>query len=103
MELSTIKTIADKLDLATIQSFTRAALDVIQVVLNEAEKRAATATPDKVDYAHADHDWSAPAGGWLTPDEIRTAITEITEAIAAEKWFDGFVAAVKMMAACAAM
>jgi hypothetical protein len=102
MNLEKIKAIAQSLDAGTVQSFVHAARLAVEAIINEADQVAATATPDKVDYATADHDRSSPAGGWIVPDELRHAGQAMVEAISAEKWVDGFVTAVKAMALIAA-
>jgi hypothetical protein len=102
MNLEKIKAIAESLDAGTVQSFVHAARLAVEAIINEADQVAKAATPAATDYATADHDRSSPAGGWILPDELRNANTAMVEAIAAEKWVDGFVTAVKAMALVAA-
>jgi hypothetical protein len=102
MNLERIAEIARSLDQATIQSFVHAARLTVEAIIGEADKAAAAQTPGTTDYRTATHDRSAPAGGWIVPDEVRHTSRAMVEAIAAEKWVDGFVTAVKAIAMIAA-
>jgi len=78
---------------------------VREIVDRVAQTPAALPTVDPaagtIDYATAPAiDTSAgPPGGWLTKDDVRVASAKMIEAVAAEKWTDGFVFAVKLFVA----
>jgi hypothetical protein len=52
-----------------------------------------------LDYNTATLPADVPAGGWLSPTELRRTSQELTEAIAAEKWVDGCVCALRALSA----
>ena len=98
MTLEQIKGVAEKLDPATIQTFVHTARLVVEAVADEAQASASTQMPGQTDYATATLDHSTPAGGWLNVEQIRETSRKMTEAVAAEKWVDGFICAVQFMA-----
>lgn len=71
--------------------------DVIDTLADNRSSYANTA-PQGTEYDTADHDASAPVGGWLSVDELRERSRQMTEAIAAEKFVQGFLMAVQLMA-----
>ena len=50
-----------------------------------------------VDYGTAQVGSVGPAGGWLSDGEVKAVAQRMTEAISAEKWFDGFVFAMQLV------
>jgi hypothetical protein len=40
---------------------------------------------------------ATPPGGWISDNELRSASQRMNEAIAAEKWTEGFVAAMQLL------
>lgn len=89
--------IAARLDAETARVFVRAARHVIDAMLIEAECVRQTQTPRQKSYDHAQLDRSAPAGGWVSHDELRGTAQRLAEAIAAEKWVDGFLLAMQLL------
>jgi len=92
-------TLLRQIDAGTARAFVAAARHVIDALLIEAERVQQTQTPAARDYNAAELSREAPAGGWLSHAELREAARRMSEALATEKWVDGFVAAVKLMAA----
>lgn len=93
----TLKSIAAQLDLQTARAFVGAARHVIDAMLIEAERVRQTQTPGRKDYTAAGLDRSTPGGGWISHEELRATAQEMSEAIAAERWIDGFMAAMKLL------
>jgi len=60
-------------------------------------KVGAGPVPGRVDYGTAKIGSVAPAGGWLSDAEVKSVAQGMTEAIAAEKWFDGVKFAVQLV------
>lgn len=89
--------LAARLDAETARVFVRAAWHVIEAMLIEAEHVRQTQTPREKDYGTARLDRSAPAGGWISHDELRSTARRLSEAIAAEKWVEGFVLAMQLL------
>lgn len=86
------------LEPATISAFVRAARHVIDALLIEGQRIQSAGTPPPPrDYATADLDRSTPTGGWLTPDDLRNGAQRLAEAVAAEKWIEGFKLAVMLL------
>lgn len=98
MNIDTLKKVAAALDADTLKSFVHTARLTIDAIASEQRAAAAKAAPQPIDYAAADHDRSAPAGGWIDPQEVKALSAAMTEAIAAEKWADGFVTAIQLLA-----
>ncbi len=92
-----LKRIAEQLDLPTVRAFVGAARHVIDALLMEGERVRQAQTPAVKDYASAELDRSAPSGGWVSHEELRAAAQRMSEAIAAERWVDGVVAAVRLL------
>lgn len=42
--------------------------------------------------------YNEPTGGWISVNELRTKNQAMVEAIAREKWFEGFVLALELVA-----
>lgn len=93
-----LEQIAGRIDADTARAFVEAARHVIDAMLIEAERVQQTQTPGRRDYAAAGLDASTPGGGWISHAELRAAAQRVGEAVAAEKWSEGFVAAVKLLA-----
>jgi hypothetical protein len=89
--------VLERLDPAAVTEFVRAGRLVVQAALYESERVRATHTPGAVDYNHGELSRSAPAGGWLSQDELRAEVTKLSEAIAAEKWTDGMLVMLRLL------
>ncbi len=90
-------TFAEQLDQNTARTFVRAARQVIDALLIEAQHVQQTQTPAARDYNDATLSREAPAGGWLSDSALRDTVQQLAEAISAEKWTDGFVCAVRLL------
>lgn len=94
-----LKSIAERLDVQTARAFVGAARHVIDAMLIEAERVRQAQTPGRKDYRAGELSRETPGGGWLSHDELRAASQQMSEAIAGERWVDGFVAAMRVLAA----
>lgn len=83
----------------TARAFVGAARNLIDALLIEAERIRAAQPPGVIDYDTAVIDRTTPPGGWLAPDELRRATQRLTEALAAEKWLDGMLVALRALRA----
>lgn len=90
--------IIERIDPATARAFVAATRNVIDALLLEGERVRQAQGPAVRDYAAAELRRDAPAGGWISDEELRATGRRLAEALAAEKWVDGFAAAVKIMA-----
>ncbi len=98
-----LRMIMGRLDAGTARAFVSAARHVIDAMLIEAEQVKQTQTPGAVDYASAGLSREAPGGGWISDGELRRTTQQMSEAIAAEKWTDGAVFAIKALSALGGM
>lgn len=88
--------VLQNIDARTAQQFVVAARHVIDALLIEAQRVEQTHTPAPVDYAVADLPRSAPPGGWISPSELHNTARSMAEAIAAERWTDGLLTALRL-------
>lgn len=93
-----LKQFAKSLDADTIRAFVGAARSVIEALLIEQQPATPTPPPGQRDYAAATLARSTPAGGWIGESELRAATQKMNEAIASEKWVEGFMVAVQLLA-----
>lgn len=91
-----LKELLQHVDGETARAFVGAARRVIDAMLIEAEHIRAAQPPAARAYDEARLSRAAPAGGWLSHDELRGAARRLGEALAAEKWTDGLVCAVRL-------
>jgi hypothetical protein len=98
-----ITNLVKSLDPATIQAFVTAARRVIDALLIEGERIRQTQTPTPRDYNAAGLPRATAAGGWLSHEELRDTARRMAEAIAAEKWTDGLITALKLLGALGVM
>jgi hypothetical protein len=92
------KSMLERLDASTVQAFVAAAVRVVDALVIEAERGAPASAPQPRDYRTAELPHGTPPGGWLGVGELRAAAQRATEALAAEKWTDGFVTALQALA-----
>ena len=91
--------LAKNIDAETARAFVTAARHVIDAMLIEGQRVQQTQTPGVQDYNAARLPRTAPAGGWISHEEVRETARRMSEAIAAEKWTDGFIAALQILSA----
>lgn len=84
-----LQTLLKSLDSETARAFVGAAKNVIDALLVEGQRVDQTRTPAPRDYGAAKLSRTAPAGGWISQDELRQTTQRLSEAIAREKWIDG--------------
>lgn len=89
-------TLLNTIDQSTARAFVSAARHVIDAMLIEAERVQETQTPPVRQYGEATLSREAPAGGWISHEELRSAARKLAEAIAAERWTDGALAAIRL-------
>lgn len=88
--------LANQLDVGTAKAFVQAARNVIDAMMIEARRVQQTQTPGTKSYATAELSRAAPPGGWISPTELAATQQRMLEAISAEKWADGFIAAMRV-------
>lgn len=98
-----LKTIVGQIDAQTARAFVSAAKNVIDALMIEAQRVRQTQTPGTRDYESATLSREAPGGGWLSDDELRRTTQQMSEAIAAERWTDGVLFAIRALTALGAL
>jgi hypothetical protein len=93
-----IASLAKQIEPETARAFVSAARHVIDAAMLEAERVNRAMTPPARDYASSTLDRSTPAGGWITPEELREAARQVGEAMADERWNEGIGAVLKSLA-----
>ena len=91
-----LQTLLQHVDAKTARAFIAAARHVIDAMLIEAQRIRQTQTPGARDYDTAGLSRESAAGGWLSQDELRRTAQKMAEAVAAEKWTDGLVFAIRL-------
>ena len=94
-----LQTLIKSIDADTARAFVSATRHVIDALLIEGERVRQTQTPTVRDYNTATLPRDSPAGGWLSHEELRETARKISEALATEKWTDGFITALKAVSA----
>lgn len=94
--------VLEQIDAQTARAFVVAARRVIDAMLVEGRRVEQARGPAAHDYASAGLSRAAPAGGWLSDAELDAAVQRMGEAIAAEKWVDGALFAIRVLSAIAA-
>jgi hypothetical protein len=92
-----LRKLLQNIDAETARAFVSAARYVLDALLLEAARAEETHTPGARDYENAKLSRATPAGGWLSHEELRKTTQEMNEAIAAEKWADGVVFAIRLL------
>lgn len=92
-----LRTLARNIDANTARAFVTAARHVIDALLIEAERVRKTQTPGEQDYNQARLPRKAAPGGWLSHQELRETARRLSEAVAAERWTDGLLFALKAL------
>ncbi|HUU97908.1 MAG TPA: hypothetical protein VM487_19400 [Phycisphaerae bacterium] len=91
-----LKTLLQNVDAKTARAFIAAARHLIDAMLIEAQRVRQTQTPGARDYDAAELSRESAPGGWLSHEELRGAAQKMAEAVAAEKWTDGLVFAIRL-------
>lgn len=91
-----LKTLLRHVDATTARAFIAAARHVIDAMLIEAQRIRQTQTPGAQDYDAAGLPRESAPGGWLSHEELRGTAQKMAEAVAAEKWTDGLVFAIRL-------
>ncbi len=94
----TLNSALQQVDAGTAQAFVRAARHVIDAMMIEAQRVHQAQAPGARDYLGGDLSREAAAGGWISHEELRSTTQKLSEAIAAEKWIDGLLTAVRLIA-----
>ncbi len=89
--------LVESVDAESARAFVLAARRVIDALLIEAERVRRTQTPTARDYNAAELPRTTPAGQWLEHSELRATAQQLSEAMAAEKWTDGLLFALKAL------
>jgi hypothetical protein len=98
-----IRNLVRSIDAATARAFVTAARSVIDALMIEGQRVRQTQAPPPRDYAGAALSRETPPGGWISDDELRSASQRMNEAIAAEKWSDGVLFALRALSALGAI
>lgn len=93
-----LRKLASAVDAPTARAFVSAARHVIDAMLIEGARVQQAQTPGTRDYERSELPRTTPAGGWIAHDELREAARRMGEAIAAEKWTDGVMFAIRVFA-----
>lgn len=94
MDLNTLLT---QIDENTARAMVEAMGRVFDALVIEAERIEQTQTPPQRDYNSATLSREAPGYGWISDSELRRTAQHISEAIAQEKWIEGFTVAVRWL------
>lgn len=92
-----LETVLKQIDEQTARAFVQAARHVIDAMLIEGQRVAQASGPKARDYNSTHIEATTPAGGWISDSEVHELARRLSEAIAAEKWVDGIVFAVRLM------
>lgn len=89
--------LAHSLEPAVLRRFVHAVRNVVDAMLIQAPPPRPAPPPGMRDYNAAPLVNGAPDGGWIDVSELQITSQRMNEAIAAERWVDGFVAAVELL------
>lgn len=98
-----------QVDANTARAFVTAARHILDALLIEQARVRDTQSPPERDYASAGRaggsvlSRSTMPGGWIANDELRQTTQQLSEAIAAEKWVDGVMFAIRALGAIGAL
>lgn len=95
-----IEQLLQRVNPGTARAFVSAARHMIDALMIEGARLRQAQTPAPRDYnTQPPLSAEAPPGGWIADEEARDAAQRMAEAMAAEKWADGAVAAIKLLTA----
>jgi hypothetical protein len=92
------QSLVKNIDGETARAFVTAARHIIDALMVEAERVRETRGPGGRNYNADGLPRASAPGGWLPHDELRATARRMAEAIAAEKWIDGVVATLQVLA-----
>jgi hypothetical protein len=92
------QSLVKSIDRDTARAFVTAARHIIDALLVEAERVREAREPAGRDYNAAGLPRAGASGSWVSHDELRATARRMAEAIAAEKWTDGVVATLQVLA-----
>lgn len=81
----------------TARTFVEAARNVVDALLIDSQQVRELQTPPPMDYTTAGLSREAPPGGWISDAQLQRTLQCMNEAIAAEKWLDGMLFAVRAL------
>lgn len=94
----TLKSALAQIDAGAARAFVQAARNVIDAMLIEHRRVAQANPPAPRDYNDADVEAGAAPGGWISDAELHDTTRRLAEAVAAEKWADGALLAIRLLA-----
>lgn len=92
-----IKPLISRIDPEAARALVESAGRVFDALVIESERIQEEPGPALRDYPSAELSREAPQGGWISDSALRRAAQDISEAIAKEKWTEGFITAVRWM------
>ena len=92
-----IEQLLQGIDAEAARQFVQATQNVLDAMLLESAKAGTQAEPEVRDYRNASLARGGPKGGWLSHEELRATTQKMAEAIAAEKWVDGMLVAIRLL------
>ncbi len=99
----TLDELARSIDATTARAFVAATRHVIDALLIEAARVRQTQTPALRDYESAALPSDTPPDGWIGHEELRRTTQQMSEALAAEKWGEGVLFAIRALGALGAL
>lgn len=92
-----IEDLLKDVNLVIVKRFLFAVESLVNALLLAEELPREARMPQEHDYTKATLPREAPPLGWLSHDQLRESARQMGEAISAEKWTDGFVAAIRLI------
>lgn len=93
-----LSTVMSDLSMESIKEFVTVVKRYIDDALVDDIKVLPQESPTKIDYNKAGVELIAPHGGWISRSELERYNQKMTEAIANEKWTEGFILAMQIVA-----
>lgn len=93
-----LSTIMSDLSMETIKEVVTVVKRYIDDALVDDIKIQPQESPNRLDYNKAGIELVAPPNGWISMSELEAYNQKMTEAIANEKWTEGFILAMQIVA-----
>lgn len=90
-----LEAIAKRIDADSARAFVHAARNLVNAVMVEVARQKDVSGPTPRDYRSAGLSSEPAPGGWISRGELDRACQQMSEAMAAEKWVEGVMAAVR--------